>query len=356
MKMIRRFLAIALVSCLAGCAISTVEPESTTTLTQSTGTTSSPSTESVNPDTESTDLDFTEPTIMPETTTPTESVPIQTNPIETQPVETQPTMTEPPATESTPPQEIVQPEPDDADFVRVRDYIPDIVVDLRYATDNNFTGQRIYDFNELWLRYGTVKKLMRIQEELKQSGLYLKVWDGFRPPSAQFKLWEVCPNPTYVSNPNNGFSSHSRGNTVDITLVYADGTEIEMPTGFDDFSKLADRDYSDCCQEAAENAMFLERLMVEHGFKPYIGEWWHFSDIQSYPVEQSLEPVEVVWYYADCNEFISLRTEPDTSADVITRILVNEKFQVMAFYGKFALVDYEGVRGFVLRQYIGCVD
>lgn len=129
-----------------------------------------------------------------------------------------------------------------------------------------------------------------------------------------------------------------------------------MPTGFDDFSKLADRDYSDCTQEAAENAMFLEQLMVKHGFKPYSGEWWHFSDTQSYPVEQSFEPTEAVWYCADCNEFISLRTEPDTSANVITRILVDEKFQVMAFDGDFALVDYEGLRGFVLKQYICCVE
>ena len=356
MKLIHGLLAIALVFCLPGCAISTVEPGVTTTPAESTVTGSSPPTESVSPDTEATDSVFSEPTVIPETTIPTESVPIQTDPIETQPTETQPAMTEPPTTESTPPQEIVQPEPDDADFVRVRDYIPDIVVDLRYATDNNFTGQRIYDFDELWLRYGTVKKLMRIQEELKQSGLYLKVWDGFRPPSAQFKLWEVCPDPTYVSNPNNGFSSHSRGNTVDISLVYADGTEVVMPTGFDDFSKLADRDYSDCSQEAAENALFLEQLMVKHGFKPYSGEWWHFSDIHSYPVEQAFEPTEVAWYYADCNEFISLRTEPDTSADVITRILVNKKFQVMALYGNFALVDYEGLRGFVLRQYICDVE
>lgn len=72
-------------------------------------------------------------------------------------------------------EESASPEPADEEFVRVRDYIPDIVVDLHYATENNFTGQRIYDFTEAWLRYGTVKKLMLVQEELKQSGLYLKI-------------------------------------------------------------------------------------------------------------------------------------------------------------------------------------
>ena len=68
--------------------------------------------------------------------------------------------------------------------------------------------------------------LMRVQEELRQQGLGLKVWDGFRPAPAQFRLWEICPDPVYVSNPDNGFSKHSRGNTVDVTLVYADGTFI----------------------------------------------------------------------------------------------------------------------------------
>ena len=62
---------------------------------------------------------------------------------------------------------------------------------------------------------------------------------------AQFKLWEICPNPIYVANPNKGFSKHSRGNTVDITIVSLSGEKVEMPSGFDDFTKKADRDYSD---------------------------------------------------------------------------------------------------------------
>ena len=206
------------------------------------------------------------------------------------PTESVPETTEMTVQIQTDPPETTLPVPQDEDFVNVVLYIPDLIVDLKYATDQNFTGQIIYDFDQLWLRYGTVKKLMAVQEELKQQGLYLKVWDGFRPPAAQLRLWDVCPDPNYVSNPNNGFSSHSRGNTVDITLVYADGTEVTMPTGFDDFSKLADRDYSDCDAEAAANALMLEQLMKEHGFKPYSGEWWHFSDTQSYPVEHDFEP------------------------------------------------------------------
>lgn len=282
-----------------------------------------------------------------ETSAPTE--------VSTIPPETESATTAPTQNENIPPQVIVQPVPNDEDFVKVKTYIPDIVVDLRYSTENNFTNQKIYDFTDVWLRYGTVKKLILVQEELKQSGLYLKIWDGFRPPSAQFKLWDVCPDPTYVSNPNNGFSSHSRGNTVDITLVDADGTELVMPTGFDDFSKLADRDYSDCNEEAANNAMLLEQIMKKYGFRPYSGEWWHFTDTQSYAVEQTFEPVAVALYYADCNEYISLRTKPNTTAEVITKILVGEQFQVVAQHGNFALIEYNGLCGFVLSEKIKAV-
>lgn len=193
-------------------------------------------------------------------------------------------------TESTDPAPTQMPAYDD--FVRVADYIPDIAEDLRYATDNNFTGQTIYDFTEAWLRYGTVIKLMQVQEELRQDGMYLKIWDGFRPVSAQFRLWEVYPDARYVANPLTGFSSHSRGNTVDITLTYADGREVPMPTDYDDFSALADRNYSDCDPETAANARYLEAVMVKYGFKPYSAEWWHFTDTQSYPVEEVFQPTD----------------------------------------------------------------
>lgn len=326
MKLQRLFI-LFLAFCLAGCSFGGIIQEAT-----------DPHIETTLPPTQ------TEQPSTVETTAPTE--------VPTTPPETEPATTAPTQNETIPPQVIVQPEPNDEDFVKVKAYIPDIVVDLRYSTENNFTNQKIYDFTDVWLRYGTVKKLILVQEELKQSGLYLKIWDGFRPPSAQFKLWDVCPDPTYVSNPNNGFSSHSRGNTVDITLVNADGAELVMPTGFDDFSKLADRDYSDCNEEAANNAMLLEQIMKKYGFRPYSGEWWHFTDTQSYSVEQTFEPVAVALYYADCNEYISLRTKPNTTAEVITKILVGEQFQVVAKCGDFALIEYQDLYGYVLYSYI----
>lgn len=204
--------------------------------------------------------------------------------------ETVPTQTAPP--ETLPPATIENtlPVPAPEDFVRVLDYIPSARQELLYATDRNFTGQVIYDFTDAYLRYGTVKKLIAVSEDLAQLGLSLKIWDGFRPVSAQFRLWEVCPDPAFVANPQKGHSSHSRGSTVDITLVDTDGNELEMPTGFDDFSKKADRDYSDCTETAASHAELLEILMEKHGFRGYSAEWWHFSDTDEYPVEETFAP------------------------------------------------------------------
>ena len=108
-----------------------------------------------------------------------------------------------PAPEPEPP-----PEPEPGDFVRVTDYLPEIRVDLRYAGEDNFTGQVIYSFSGAYLRYGTLEKLSAAQETLAEAGYGLLLWDAFRPTAAQFFLWVVCLDPVSVANPQLGFSSH----------------------------------------------------------------------------------------------------------------------------------------------------
>lgn len=182
-------------------------------------------------------------------------------------------------------------EPEDEELVRVIDYLPSVREELAYATGENFTGQQVYDFYNAYLRYGTVKKLAAVCAELEQQGLGILIWDGFRPVSAQKKLWDICPDPKYVSHPVTGTRAHCRGNAVDLTLCDLEtGERLEMPTGFDDFSALADRNYSDCLDVAAENARLLESTMKKHGFKPYSAEWWHYTDTDSYPVAEDFEP------------------------------------------------------------------
>ena len=177
-----------------------------------------------------------------------------------------------------------------------------------------------------------MKKLQAVCAELAGQGLTLKIWDGFRPVSAQFRLWEVCPDDTYVANPNRGFSAHSRGNTVDVTLVDSLGNELEMPTDFDDFSGKADRDYSDVEEVPTEHALLLQNTMEKYGFEGYFGEWWHFQDEISYPVEDVFEPV--------------------TAAEVIITIPKDDEFTVLALCGTFALAEYAGTWGYVHRDFI----
>lgn len=182
-------------------------------------------------------------------------------------------------------------EPSEEEFVPIADYIPTAVTDLKYATEDNFTREIIYDFTDAWARYGTVKKLAIASQALNALGYGLKIWDAYRPLAAQRQLWEICPDPAYVSHPETGGRSHCRGSAIDLTLYRLDtGEELEMPTGFDDFSVLADRDYSDCTAESAKNARLLESVMIAAGFKPYSAEWWHYSDETDYPVEESFRP------------------------------------------------------------------
>lgn len=245
---------------------------------------------------------------------------------------------------------------DDDEFVNVLDFIPDLVVDLKYSTADNFTGRVIYHSNEVYLRYGTVVKLMKVQAELRQQGLLLKLWDGFRSVNAHQRLWNAYPDPEYVADPAKGGSDHSKGNTVDVTLVNAYGQEQQMPTGFDDFTVLADRDYSDCSATAAANATLLQEVMEKHGLKGYESEWWHYSDSVDYPTEKVLDPDVMGTYYAKCNEYITLRKSPSTSADAITRILVNQQFKLLGHADEyFSWVEFEGKRGYVLTSYMAKV-
>lgn len=187
-----------------------------------------------------------------------------------------------------------QPEPAMDDFVRVKDYIWNVKECLLYATNDNFTGVKIYDFQEAYLRYGTVLKLAEVANQLSELGYGLVIWDGYRPYYAQEKLWQICPDPTYVSKPGTGSQSHCRGIAVDVTLYDLETSQfLEMPTDFDDFSSLADRDYSDSTEKAAENAVMLETIMISCGFKPYSAEWWHYSDTDTYPVEYKFDPAKI---------------------------------------------------------------
>ena len=169
-----------------------------------------------------------------------------------------------------------------SDYVRVNDYIPDIYVELRYATERNFTHTKVYDFDEAYLRLGTTLKLKKVQEELKEIGYSLKIWDAYRPFTAQQYFWKLIHDDEFVADPTYGPKTHNFGNVVDVTLVKSDGSEIAMPTEFDDFTSKASRDYSWLAGSPLKHVLLLEETMEKYGFIAYEGEWWHYTDEDSY--------------------------------------------------------------------------
>ena len=164
------------------------------------------------------------------------------------------------------------------DLVNLKDVIPNIKVHLYYATEDNFTKAILYNSDKCYLLKEAAEKLKLVQEDLEKQGFGLKVWDGYRPLSAQKKMWKVCPDPRYVADPKKG-SVHNRGASVDVTLIdLKTGEEVEMPTAFDDFSEKASIDYTKGISEKAiEHRSILQKSMQKHGFQLFKTEWWHFN-------------------------------------------------------------------------------
>jgi len=151
-----------------------------------------------------------------------------------------------------------------------------IIIDLPYATKNNFVGEVLYDANLCYLRKSVAERLVRVQKNLQKQGYGLKIWDGYRPRSVQWKMWELVQDPRYVADPNKG-SRHNRGAAVDVTLIDSLGKELPMPTYFDDFTEKANRDFNDLPEDVIQNREILTKAMQAEGFSPISSEWWHFD-------------------------------------------------------------------------------
>jgi len=153
---------------------------------------------------------------------------------------------------------------------------PSIILDIRYATTNNFTGKIVYPEARCFLVSDAAYALDSVQKDLQKIGLGLKVFDGYRPLSVQKKFWEIMPDERYVADPKKG-SRHNRGMAIDLTLVDSKGNELEMPSEYDDFSEKAHRDYVNTSEASMVNRKILEDVMVKYGFVPFATEWWHFD-------------------------------------------------------------------------------
>ena len=182
-------------------------------------------------------------------------------------------------------------------FSYAKDKIPDLEIDLRYAKKNNFVGQKIdgYTTEKAILSTKTAEALFAAQQEFGRMGLGLKLFDGYRPQRAvdHFVRWAKIPSDTLMKAefyPNitkselfkkhyiSTHSGHSRGSSIDVTLIdFNTCEELDMGSSYDFFGKISNLDYQDLNAKQRSNRELIQRIMIKYGFRPYAQEWWHFT-------------------------------------------------------------------------------
>jgi zinc D-Ala-D-Ala dipeptidase len=154
---------------------------------------------------------------------------------------------------------------------------PNIRLDIRYATTDNFMKARLYPEPQAWARCEVALALARVQSSLEPRGIGLKVFDAYRPYAVTVAMWESIRDPDYVADPAQG-SRHNRGAAIDVTLVdLATGEELPMPTSYDDFTPAASHEASDLSLAALQNRAILRGAMEAEGFEALSSEWWHYD-------------------------------------------------------------------------------
>ncbi|BBE18312.1 D-alanyl-D-alanine dipeptidase [Aquipluma nitroreducens] len=186
---------------------------------------------------------------------------------------------------------------DDQELIDIQKFIPEIVLDIRYATAHNFTGQAVYPSARAFARKPVVMQLKAIQEELKSKKLGLKIYDAYRPYAISVKFYDVYLDSTFVASPRKG-SRHNRGAAIDLTLIdLQTRNELEMTSQFDDFSDKAIPDYKGGTAIQNANRKILIETMAKHGFIVYSSEWWHydFNDWQKFGLmDLSFEQLDAI--------------------------------------------------------------
>lgn len=186
---------------------------------------------------------------------------------------------------------------DSSGFVLLSDYVPQIVQEIRYFSTYNFIGDRIDGYEEpcALLTKEAARALKQVSNELVVRGYRLKVFDAYRPARAvrHFVLWgiedqdlrmkpyfypDLEKQEVFAKGYIASLSSHSRGSTVDLTLLdMQTGKELDMGTPFDLFSEKSHPDYKGITEEQYENRMILRKAMTRSSFQPIDCEWWHFT-------------------------------------------------------------------------------
>lgn len=167
-----------------------------------------------------------------------------------------------------------------AGLIRISEVDSSIAIDLRYTRDSAIAKKALYQANmPALLRPETAARLRKANEYVKLHGYRIKVWDAYRPPSAQLVLWDASGHDVrFVADPFSKPSQHSCGTAVDVTLVTKSGQPVEMPTGFDSFTPEAAAAYKHPNAEVMKRKHILQAAMTKAGFFPLPNEWWHFTD------------------------------------------------------------------------------
>lgn len=165
-----------------------------------------------------------------------------------------------------------------AGFVDVRSTVPDAIIDMRYATANNFVGEQLYPADARCLIHESLAPgLAAAAAALRSRGRTLVFWDCYRPHAVQVRMFEVVSNPNWVARPGSLARSHETGRSVDVTTADRQGRPVEMGTDFDDFSPTATAYADGISARAADERTTLREAMKTGGLAPYPGEWWHFD-------------------------------------------------------------------------------
>lgn len=175
-----------------------------------------------------------------------------------------------------PPDMVFEREPRDTVLVMLQDVVPNLLCDVRYATVNNFTGRILYQSDTLYARRVVADALARAQELARSYKLQIKIYDAYRPLSVQKLMWSIVPDERFVADPAKG-SRHNRGCALDLTLCDLQGNELDMGTGYDEFTERAAATYTDLSQEVLNNRKLLNSIMTSAGFTVLLSEWWHYD-------------------------------------------------------------------------------
>ena len=184
---------------------------------------------------------------------------------------------------------------DKSDFAEISSIIDDAAFDIRYYSPNNFTGNKIdgYKAPRAYMTKKALNALATAAKDLREQGYRLLIWDSYRPQKAvdNFVRWINDPEDNgdktfypnlqksdlLVGNYIMAKSGHTRGSTVDLTIIKKDGSFVDMGGTFDLFSEISHPDYPDLTDEQKNNRKILHDAMIKAGFKAIDSEWWHFT-------------------------------------------------------------------------------